>query len=98
MQMVIRRVGPLSCAKIAGTLYAVIGLIVGAIFSLISLAAGSFAQNANSGFPFGAMIGAGSIIVFPIMYGCFGFIGTLITAAIYNVLANALGGVEIDVQ
>jgi hypothetical protein len=44
------------------------------------------------------MMGVGSIIFFPIMYGCFGFIGTLITAAIYNVLANVVGGVEVDLQ
>jgi hypothetical protein len=95
--MVIRRVGPLSCAKIAGTLYAVIGLFVGAIFSLIAMA-GGFASNSNGGLPFGAMMGVGSIIFFPIMYGCLGFIGSLITAAIYNVVASAVGGVEVDLQ
>ena len=95
--MVIRRVGPLSCAKIAGTLYAVIGLIVGAFFSLFAIA-GGFGANSDTGRTFGAMIGVGSIIVFPIFYGCLGFIGTLITASLYNVVANAVGGVEIDIQ
>ena len=95
--MVIRRVGPLSLAKIAGTLYAVIGLIVGAFLSLFAMA-GGFGANSDVGRPYGAMIGAGSIIVFPIMYGCLGFIGSLIGAAIYNVLANAVGGVEVDLQ
>ena len=95
--MVIRRIGPLSCAKIAGMLYAVIGLIVGAIFSLIAMA-GGFASNTDGGFNVGAMMGAGAIIVFPIMYGCFGFIGALITSAIYNVLSTMVGGVEVDIQ
>jgi hypothetical protein len=90
-------VGPLSCAKIAGTLYAVIGLIVGAFFSLFAIA-GGFGSNSDGGRIFGAMMGAGSIIVFPIMYGCLGFIGSLITAAIYNVVAGVVGGVEVDVQ
>jgi hypothetical protein len=38
--MVIRRVGPLSCAKIVGTLYVVLGLVIGGIFSLVALAGG----------------------------------------------------------
>jgi len=95
--MVIRRVGPLSCAKIAGTLYAVIGLVVGAFFSLLAMFSG-FASNTDGAFPFSAMMGVGSIIVFPIMYACLGFVGSLIMAALYNVLANAVGGVEVDLQ
>jgi hypothetical protein len=35
--MVIKRIGPVSCAKITGTLYAILGIVVGAIFSLTSL-------------------------------------------------------------
>jgi hypothetical protein len=95
--MVIRRIGPLSCAKIAGTLYAVIGLIVGGIVSLIAIA-GGFGPNTEGSRAIGAMIGTASIIVLPIMYGCLGFVGTLIVAALYNVLASAVGGVEVDLQ
>jgi hypothetical protein len=32
------------------------------------------------------------------MYGCLGFVTTLIMAWLYNVLAGIMGGVEIDVQ
>jgi hypothetical protein len=95
--MVIRRIGPLSCAKIAGTLNAVIGLIIGGIVSLIAIA-GGFGANQDGAGAIGALIGTGSIIVFPIMYGCMGFITTLIAAALYNVLAGAVGGVEVDLQ
>jgi hypothetical protein len=95
--MVIRRVGPLSCAKIMGTLNAVIGLIIGGIVSLVAIA-GGFAANQEGAGAIGAMIGTGSIIVLPIVYGCMGFVMTLIIAAIYNVLAGAVGGVEVDLQ
>ena len=95
--MVIRRIGPLSCAKIAGTLYAVIGLVFGGIVSLIAIV-GGFSANTEGAGAFGTMIGTASIIVLPIMYGCLGFIGTLIVAALYNVLASAVGGVEVDLQ
>jgi len=30
--MVIKRVGPLSCARIAGTLYAIVGFVIGLLF------------------------------------------------------------------
>ena len=95
--MVIRRVGPLSVAKIAGTLYAVIGLIIGGVVSLVAIVGGFGANTGNSSM-IGAMIGTGSIIMFPIFYGCLGFVGSLIVAAIYNVLAGAVGGVEVDLQ
>jgi len=94
--MVIKRVGPVSCAKIAGTLYAVIGLIIGGIVSLIAMA--GFAASSSESSGFGAMMGVGSIIFFPILYGCFGFVGTLITAALYNVVAGVVGGVELETQ
>ena len=97
--MVIRRVGPLSVAKIAATLYAVMGLILGAVFSLIGISGFGASGSEPSPFgPFGAMIGAGSIIFFPIMYACIGFVGSLIAAALYNVVAGMVGGVEVDVQ
>ncbi len=95
--MVIRRVGPLSCAKITGTLYAILGVAIGAIISLVSLA-GGFASGKPGGAAFGALFGAGAIVVFPILYGGVGFVMTLIAAALYNGIAGLVGGVEIDVQ
>ena len=93
--MVINRVGPLSCAKITGTLYAVLGLIIGACFSLFALA--GFASD-RTGAMFGALMGVGAMIVLPIFYGVMGFITTLIGAWLYNVAAGIVGGVEIDVR
>ena len=68
--MVINRVGPLSIAKLAGMLYAILGLI----------------------------FGAGAVIVLPILYGGMGFVMTLLMAALYNVTARIVGGVQIDVS
>lgn len=48
--MVIRRVAPVSCAKIAAVLYAVGGLFVGGVVSLIALA-GGFATSAFAADP-----------------------------------------------
>lgn len=94
--MVINRIGAFSLAKISGTLYAIIGLIVGGLFSLIAMA-GAMATGGEDGSMFGAMFGVGAIVLFPIIYGCMGFIASLIGAWLYNVLAGMVGGVELDV-
>jgi hypothetical protein len=95
--MVIKRIAPLSCAKIAGTLYAVLGLFIGAVVSLIA-SVGGFGSN-NSGIPgMGAMIGVGAIVVAPIFYGCLGFFGALIGTSLYNLVAGMVGGIELEVQ
>lgn len=100
--MVIRKVGVLSCGKVMGALYALLGLIFGAIVALISLAGAGLSSMASdeSGMPgmFGAFLGAGAIIFLPILYGVCGFLGGLITALIYNLVAGAVGGIELDVQ
>lgn len=92
--MVINRIAPFSLAKISGTLYAALGLIFGALFSLVAMA-GMAAGSGNS--MFGALFGVGAIILFPIFYGCIGFVASLIGAWLYNVLAGMVGGVELDV-
>jgi hypothetical protein len=100
--MVIKRVGPLSCARIAGTLYAIIGLILGAIVSLISMAGGlASAAESIGGFrgpAIGAFMGTASIVLFPIFYGLMGFLTTLLGAWLYNMLAGTVGGIQVDVE
>lgn len=96
--MVIKRVGPISCAKIAGTLYAILGIVVGGVFSLVA-AAGVFAAADAADTPaFPMMFGAAAIVVFPVLYGVLGFVMALIGAWLYNVLAGLVGGIELDLQ
>lgn len=93
--MIIRRVGPLSCAKIVGALYAALGLIIGAVVSLIA-AVGGFASDSND-FAFAAAFGVGAIVFFPLLYGGLGFLSTLIVTWLYNMTAAVVGGIELDV-
>jgi hypothetical protein len=93
--MLIKRVGPVSCAKILGVIYAIFGLVAGVIFSLISLA-GTFAPNSR--LPGGGLFGTFAIVLMPITYGIVGFISALIGAWLYNVLAGLVGGIEMDVE
>ncbi|HXW08114.1 MAG TPA: hypothetical protein VD833_22985 [Vicinamibacterales bacterium] len=99
--MIIRRVGVLSAAKLAGLTYAVIGLFIGACFALFAVA-GSAMQSAaaESDMPaiFGFLFGAGAIVILPIFYGVLGFAGFALFAALYNLLAGVIGGLEIEVQ
>jgi len=91
--VVIRRVGPLSCAKLAGLLYLILGFIIGAGMSLFAMA-GSFAGAPDGFFPM--FMGAGAIVLLPIFYGVFGFFGTLIMAWLFNLVAGITGGIEVD--
>ena len=99
--MVIRRVGVASAARIAGALYAVIGLIIGCIVAMVSLLSANIMGAASQGdMPawIAPMFGVGAIVVAPIMYGVMGLVIGALTAAIYNVVAGMAGGLEVDVQ
>src|SRR5262245_26169383 len=98
--MVIRRVQPLSLAKIAGILQAVIGLLVGLMFAAVGSFVGTLAQASDGPhMPFAGMfLGVGAIVMMPIFYGIIGFVFGLIGAVIYNALAGVVGGIEIEVS
>ena len=95
--MVITRIGPVSLAKTAGVIYAVLGLIIGAIVSLFAALGAAFANGAQ-GTGMAAFIGVGAVVFLPIVYGCLGFIGMLIFAWLYNAAAGWVGGVEVTIQ
>jgi hypothetical protein len=94
--MVIKRVRPLSAAKVAGVLYATAGLIGGAILSLVALRSAAFPTKGENFFEM--LFGTAAIIAMPIVYGAIGFIGAFVTAALYNLIASGVGGIEIEVE
>jgi hypothetical protein len=96
--MVLQRIGVLSCGKIMGILYAGMGLIVGAFFAIISLAGIAIPQQNAAGNPMAFMLigGVAALIFMPIMYGIMGFIGGIIMAALYNLVASLAGGLELE--
>jgi hypothetical protein len=97
--MVINRVAPLSVAKVAGALYAGVGLVFGAIVSLVALAGGMGANADEPGAAaLGMIFGASAVVLLPILYGGLGFVMTLLGALLYNVVARTVGGVQIDVS
>jgi len=95
--MIVKRVGAMSFAKVAGTLYAFMGLCFGAVLSLFAMIGAATVPD-NPGRGLGMLFGVGAIVLLPILYGGIGFVFSLITAGLYNVVAGMVGGVEIDVQ
>jgi hypothetical protein len=69
----------------------------GVFFSLAGIARTLTSGSDQAGM-FGAMLGVGAIVVFPILYGCMGFLGSLIVAWLYNLLAGMVGGIELDIK
>ena len=89
----VKRIGVLSLGKVFGLLYAIIGLIVGALFTLLS----SFLQAGVTGV-YGGLFGKGAIIYFPLLYGILGFLMGLLLAFLYNLIAKWTGGLEMEFE
>jgi hypothetical protein len=98
--MVLKRIGVLSMAKIAGILYAAIGVLVGLLFAFISSLAGMAGAHMNPDMPgwFAPMFGVGAIVFLPVIYGVMGFITGALGAAIYNLFSGMIGGVELELE
>lgn len=98
--MIVRRVRPLSLGKILGAMYVIFGLIAGLIISAVSVlgfAIGSVAAPDELGNMAGLLFGVGAVVFIPLVYGTLGFIGGLIAALVYNLIAGVVGGIEIEV-
>ena len=98
--MILKRIGPLSLAKISGILYAILGLVAGFFFAAMAFIGAAIGSNFDGGrgaFP-GILIGVVAIFAAPILYGLMGFLTGLVTAAIYNLLAGMIGGVEMEFE
>ena len=76
-------------------MYAVLGLIVIPFLLLGSLATANLPAAQRGLFAF---VGVGMAIAAPIFYGVIGFIGGVLSAALYNLFAKWVGGIEVEVE
>lgn len=98
MKMV-KRFDPLSVMKIAAICYGALGLFEGAIFSIVfTLMPFGGANAAHLPRFFGLIFGGLSIVFFPIMFAIMGAIIGGIGAAVYNVAARFVGGIQVEVE
>jgi hypothetical protein len=97
--MQLKRIGPLSLARLAAGLYAAIGLIVGVIVALAALAGASLGHTSGDSNPIvGVVFGVGAVVFLPLIYGVLGAFGALVIAVLYNLLSGWLGGVELTLE
>ncbi len=97
--MMIRRIEPLSLARVLGIFYGVVGIIV-AFFVLSAIAVGVIApmvltrQLGGSAF----LLAVSVAILLPILYGGIAFAVGVIAASIYNLIADRIGGIVIEIE
>jgi hypothetical protein len=91
---VIQSVGVFSVAKIMGLIQAMLGLILAPVF-ILTFVIGAAAGNRSA--PIG---GAVAIVIgafMPVFYGFVGFVFGAVGAALYNLFAKWVGGIEVNV-
>ncbi len=98
----VKHIGPGSAFKVGLVVYAFLGLIIGVCVALFSMVAGSLGSlaggQAAGSRAFGFGMGVGAIIIFPVLYGIIGGIAGAIGAAVYNLAAGWIGGLEVDIS
>ncbi|MCA8978864.1 MAG: hypothetical protein H6831_08060 [Planctomycetes bacterium] len=92
----LRRVSPLGAGLLAAAAAFLVAL-VGSVFFLIISAAGMAAQNSPGMAEVGAA-GTGFLIAAVIIYPIMGFIAGFLYAAIFNLVAPMIGGLELTVS
>lgn len=98
-QATLKRIGPVSLAKIQGVVLLVVGFLIGIPYGLFMMLFGAmFASQSAEAAGGMVVIGLGIMIGFPILYGIMGFLGGLITAAIYNLAARTIGGINLELE
>ncbi len=86
MKIRVKRIAPLQAGKMLAGIYALFSLILIPILLVASIAGG------------GASIPVGMAIGMPLLYIVLGFVGGIVGAVFYNLVAGWLGGFEIDYE
>ena len=89
----IKSVDVMSCAKVMGILYGVLGIFIVPVMLLGGLASMASGQR-EAAIPGVVFIVIG--ILAPFLYGGMGFVMGALGAWIYNVIAKRIGGIQIE--
>ncbi len=93
--MQIKRVGGKSLAKVFGFMYLILGFVFGLFVFVVSLVEpASETYTAFESFAFGI----GAPVVLAVFYGVLGYVMGFVTAWVYNVVAQKVGGIEIEME
>jgi hypothetical protein len=85
-------IAPLRTGIVFGVIYGLLGLIFVPFFLLAAL------LGSKTGAPAFAIFGVGFAILLPVLYAVAGFIGGIICAALYDLVAKWTGGLEFEVR
>jgi len=91
----VRNINPVQLGVVSAVLYALLALIMALLMVPMMSLVSQFGGNTGQFSSLGAFGGLSLIVVLPIFYGVAGFIGGLITALIYNLVAGWTGGIEV---
>ena len=92
--LLVNKLGPMSLGKLLGLMYAVFGLITGALMSLVSMGNmmyGSFGPRIM-------VFGIGAVVAFSLFYGIMGLISGVLIGLFYNFISGFTGGLEMEVE
>lgn len=100
MKKQLKSIAPLSLGKILGILFACFGLLFVPVFLLFALVLPHLPHTRDNPGPaaFPVVVGVGMALLAPVFYGVLGFLQGVIGAAIYNLLARWIGGIEVEVE
>jgi len=91
----LRSVDVMSCAKIYGVLHMAIGVLIGLLFVLIGLIGLAAAPGQQKFGVIGMLVFAA---LSPFLYGAFGFVIGAVGALLYNWVASAIGGIQMELE
>ncbi len=103
MRVEIKHLDIISVMKVCFVVYGIIGLLVGLIVFVVTLASSSLLGYGGGWGPshVSGLIRAGfGVIMVPliaVLYGCIGAVGGLIVAAVYNVICRMIGGIKMTI-
>ena len=91
-------VAPVRAGLVLAIMYALFGVIVGLMFVPFIIFGAVLDKTGNAPPVPAAVMGLFAAVFVPIMYAILGFIGGVIAAAVYNLVAKWTGGFEFEVR
>ena len=94
-RLTFKRVDPVSAGKVFSVLHLVYGLFVGFFYVMIEIAI-DFGRGNYAGTDL--IFGATFLLILALILGIVGFIAGILLAVIYNLVANSIGGLVVEVD
>jgi hypothetical protein len=91
----LRSIGVLSCAKIFTVIQGAIGILFGFLFLIFGLIGAAVSPGRQKFGMIGIIVIA---VLMPLFYAAIGFVIGAIWAAVYNLAAQSIGGLELQLE